>query len=202
MQPGQDLTGSKLKEKRKGPRRPGSRLTSCLTLFALASVFTISLAILGTPRTPAPVAPTASVQQTKVVQPPSFTPAFFIATALYAFVANVPIRNMDVQALYDGLGMKRYAAKFVDIQWAVCGIDQSGDGTGIYISGITNMPVEELVGGSSLTLPVASDGPGGFRFNPLIAMHANKELCPKTAIIMTKDGHVLASAPIQVLEVP
>jgi Flp pilus assembly pilin Flp len=101
-------------------------------------------------------------------------------------------------------------AQIVQITTAQCIAVQSSNVTGLWVVGVTNLDVTTLTGSTEQSVgqglggaasPVTTNGPGGFKFNPLLAYEANTSVCPQAVVIQSSDGSI-ALAPVEAVLVP
>ncbi len=112
--------------------------------------------------------------------------------------AIVPVRKVE-----DGMVTTHLELHYMAIRYADCEAQEFSHLTGIYVDGFTNENPNELVAYSEVTEPrkgmnglpflvqpfqIPENGEKGFRYNPLLATHANAELCPLSVTIRGADG--------------
>jgi Flp pilus assembly pilin Flp len=92
----------------------------------------------------------------------------------------------------------------IEIVTAECIAIQSQNLTGLWVTGNTDEPLEKLVGSTNLAVgtgmngdssPVESNGPGSFKFHPLLSQTADLSVCPTSVVIQANDG-AIALSPI------
>ncbi len=99
----------------------------------------------------------------------------------------------------------------LEITTAECIAVQSPPETGLWVVGLTNEDVANLTGSTNLAVgtgiggalsPVETNGPGGFKFHPLLLeTSADLGICPTSVVIQVKDG-TIAVSPISKVTQP
>jgi len=137
-----------------------------------------------------------------------------VAVVVIIVVGTVGVGAQRIYGVVAGaLGAKRDATggdQTIVIDTALCVVvrnlsNPAASQTGVWVTGTTNIPVGQLSGSSELGIgSVSGNGPGGFRYNPLLLNGgADASACPREAVIQSVGG-TLAVAPlvVQVVSVP
>jgi pilus assembly protein Flp/PilA len=142
--------------------------------------------------------------------------ALILALVAVVAIAVLGLIGFGIQRVYGLIGAAMGAehdtsgAVVLQITTAQCVAVQSSGLTGLWVVGVTNVPVSELVGSTEMGIgtgmggapsPVTSNGPGTFRFNPLLANSADLTVCPRAVVVQSSDG-AITLAPVEAVLVP
>lgn len=94
----------------------------------------------------------------------------------------------------------------IEIVTAVCESAPNPSRTGLWVSGNTDEPVDQLVGSTNLAVGTGLNGesspvttnnavPGTFLFNPILVSREDLSICPSSVVIQATDG-AIAIAPV------
>jgi len=128
-----------------------------------------------------------------------------VAVVVVIVVGTVGVGTQRIYGVIAGaLGAKRDATgdQTIVIDTALCVVvrnlsNPAASQTGVWVTGTTNIPVSQLSASSELGISsVSGNGPGGFRYNPLLLNGgADASACPREAVIQSVGG-TIAIAPL------